>query len=100
MHVEGELHIALRHVGHCDSADCWCEPERVYFAAVQGLPGITKVIVHSDECNEPHLLVINRRERDRFVICNKQAGTDDPWITRALTPPWSGFPSDPNERKS
>jgi hypothetical protein len=101
MRVEGELHVvATTTVGHLQSTDCWCEPTKIYIAIVKGLPGATKVVEHNDESEESHLLHLSRRERDRYLI-NQPNTPDGPWVTRALTPPWSlpkVPPHDPNER--
>jgi len=101
MRVEQELHVMLnKHCGHMSSTDCWCEPARVYLAVVQGLPGITKVIEHEDDRIEHHIVTLNRRECDRALV-NQPNSIDAPWITRALTPPWSPPalpPHDPTQR--
>lgn len=100
MRVEGELHIMLnRHCGHIQSYDCWCEPSRIYFATVRGLPGITKVVEHDDNVSEHHLVTLNKRERDREAAYT-QNEPDAPWITRVLAtePPLQLPPHDPNER--
>ena len=103
MRVEGELHVMLnRHCGHQSSTDCWCEPTKIYFAEVRGLPGITKVVEHDDDRSEHHLVTLNKRERDRALPYDPDhaMGTDESWITRALSiePPKQLPPHDPNER--
>jgi len=101
MHVEGVLHVMLnRHCGHVSSADCWCEPNRIYLATVRGLPGVTRVIEHNDEANEHHIVTVNKRERDRALPYEKNE-PDASWITRVLCipePPKQFPPHDPNER--
>lgn len=98
MRVEGDLHVmSLDQVGHIHSADCWCEPCRIYLAVIQGLPGVTKVIEHNDETNDHHLVIVSRRERDRALV-NQPNSPDAPWVTRVLTPPWSP-PPDLNDMK-
>lgn len=84
--ITGELHVMLsRFHGHAGSADCWCEPNRVYVREVNGYPGLTRIIEHNDEVNENHLVTLNRRS------------LDDDWITKVLNKVRIA-PSDPNER--
>jgi len=88
MRVEGELHVMLnRNCGHEPSVDCWCEPTRIYFATVRGLPGVTKVVEHEDDRSEHHIVTLNKRERDRDLTYDPDhsMGLDDAWITRTLS---------------
>ena len=101
MHVEGDLHVVLNHhAGHDPSSDCWCEPNKIYLATVRGLPGVTRVIEHNDECNEHHLVTVNKRERDRALPYMKNE-PDASWITRVLAlagQPRPFPPHNPDER--
>jgi hypothetical protein len=102
MEIEGELHVMLnRDSGHIHSVDCWCEPVRIYLATVRGLPGLTKIIEHEDYHAAHHIVVLSERERDRAIPYDSghTRGTDEPWITRALSiEPPTELPPDPNER--
>jgi len=100
MRVEGDLHLGDKHVGHTASPDCWCEPSSIFLFVIGGLPGVTRVIEHNDETNDHHLVILNRRERDRALV-NQLDNPDAAWITRALdveTPPKLLPPHDPNQR--
>ena len=91
MHVENEIHLMRdRHAGHIESPDCWCEPVRIYLAAVNGIPGLQRVIEHNDDIHsENHLVIVSRRDRDRHLLCTNFRESYDAAITRALTPPWT-----------
>jgi len=68
-----ELHLTLFDNGHVLSTDCWCEPNRVFWAKVSGVDDLTLCVEHNDEVPMSRSTVLHDRE----------LGND--WITRVLS---------------
>ena len=82
-----EVHITNTTNGHLMSVDCWCEPVSIRW--IKNKAGIEALVVeHDDETLRQHADVLNERNLER---ANPWAGNyaGAPWITRALTPPFT-----------
>lgn len=67
MPERNEVHLIQHGEGHCDSTDCWCEPNKIYWHTNKHK--VTMFVVeHNDTTEVPHDVVLYNREAQRDWI--------------------------------